>query len=161
MRALYLMGLLACGTAHGAPMALVDPNSTQYASVDAAALGALQDVPGGYEYGGAIARCAGAYVATAPVTSGDSAEIEVRVGLPAGCVLAGIYHTHPGIGEDSLLFSAHDVSVAMQLGVPSYIRFAHSGRVRRFTPGVSKVSAHRASGFSTGSGAAVAAGESV
>jgi hypothetical protein len=133
-RGVALACLLLAGRAMAAPVAVMDEGRT-YETLEAAARGALAEAltrDPEVEHGGALLRCGDAYRATVPVT-GEARDFEFVLTLPAGCALAGVYHTHPS-DNHSELFSPRDVSVARALRVPSFIAIAGDGLVRVFDP---------------------------
>jgi hypothetical protein len=77
----------------------------------------------------------GKYTYSQAVTNDEHDNFGMRVQIPQGSTLAGIIHSHPGNDELAHYFSPNDISVANQLKVPSYIRFAKDDSIRRYTPG--------------------------
>lgn len=77
------------------------------------------------------------YSTVVPQVTRDTFALRVR--LPHGASIAGIYHTHPG--DDSLgqVFSPADLETAQRLNVPSYVTFLKDGSIRKFVPGVTKI----------------------
>jgi proteasome lid subunit RPN8/RPN11 len=94
-----------------------------------AALTAALPLSTQFEYGGALYVLDGCHGYTAPQTSGSEYHVDLRVNLPAGAALAGIYHTHPGLQEQGRLFSPADVHTHDSLLVPSFIAFAATGEL--------------------------------
>lgn len=96
----------------------------------------------GTEWAGAILETpAGQFVVTAPV-AGSEDHFDLKVEIPVGDKLVGLYHTHPSndstTGDNQ--FSPLDVQVATQLRVPSFIWVQRTKAVKEFTPGRSFVS---------------------
>lgn len=111
--ALYAAIAAYTGAALAAPFPTLDGAAT-------AALEAASRESRLFEYGGAILSCRDGYSFTAPDTSHSRDSFRLHIHVPEGCALAGIYHTHPGLG-DAQGVSCEDVQTAIRLGVPSYI----------------------------------------
>lgn len=129
------------------PVASVAPGATSHTSLDSAALAALAmaaPLSLRFEFGGALVNCAGAYYFTAPVTSDDERRIDFDARVPKGCTLAGLYHTHPGVGVEAAQFPVTDVEQARALNVRSYIAVAVDGTVRVYDPATMAVRRDRA-----------------
>lgn len=105
------------------PFAAIAADACHSTVTDAAraALAAAIPLSTKFEHGGALYSLDSCYGFTAPQTSGKRTSVELRVALPKGAHLAGIYHTHPGKKADAHTFSADDVATQRRLNVPSYI----------------------------------------
>jgi hypothetical protein len=79
----------------------------------------------------------GKYYNTDPISTNHD-HFGMRVQIPHGWKIAGVYHTHPGDDDLGQYFSTNDLAVSESLKVPSYIRFQKDGSVRRYTPGQTK-----------------------
>lgn len=115
-----------------------------YDSVREAAVAVLTQAAmpesGHFEYGGVVYELRGKYYCTEPMTDRDTTHIDIKVRLPAGSQLAGIYHTHPRdagrIGRD---FSKADVQVAVRIKLPSFLGVPYTSQVLQFIPGTTRV----------------------
>lgn len=123
-----------------------------FGNPDEAAIHALSRISErDYELGGGIyGDSAGRYSYSDPQGNQKTRTFEARVPwtTPDG-KLVGMYHTHPtdGIGDtDNKYFSPHDVAVADQLRLMSYIKSLRSGDVRKYEPGVTKTISRRVPG---------------
>jgi hypothetical protein len=74
----------------------------------------------------------GKYYNTDPISTNHD-HFGMRVQIPHGWKIAGVYHTHPGDDDLGQYFSTNDLAVSESLKVPSYIRFQKDGSVRRYT----------------------------
>lgn len=88
------------------------------------------------EVGGIIMDCGGEIKASSPFLSGSERKISYTISFPKSCTLIGLYHTHPGDVVRASRISAQDVSVALQLNVPTYVRVVKSGKTCVFDPSV-------------------------
>lgn len=137
MCAIAVASLIGAANAGSQPVAMLGTTSAPYSTLDGAAKAALAvalPLSSRYEHGGALLLCAGSYFATVPVTARDTHNVAFQVTVPAGCTLAGIYHTHPSANENARVFSPGDVKTARALKVRSYIGISADGTVRVFDP---------------------------
>ena len=109
---------------------------------DDAAIDALSRIAErGNEVGGVIYRDQGGrHMYSEPQGQKNSRAFSATVTMPKGSKVSGVYHTHPGVGPEASLaeyFPQHDMDVADQLKVASYIRAMQSGNIRKYMPGVS------------------------
>lgn len=116
----------------------LDPSSAAYKSPDEAAhgLAGAFDPKLNAEQAAIIMRCSDGshkYSTIAPQLEHDNFALSAQI--PQGCAISGIVHTHLGDDHDGQMFSPHDVAVANQLKVPSYIHFVSSGSMRKYVPG--------------------------
>jgi proteasome lid subunit RPN8/RPN11 len=130
---------LAFANARAAELAtaILPASAPSFATVGEAARAGLLSAAArstGYEFGGVVLRCAGAYRYTSPVTAHNPRSIAFAVRVPKGCTLAALYHTHPGEYVNASRFSQADVQTAQALHVPSYIVTVATGAVRVFDP---------------------------
>lgn len=113
--------------------------SAAFSTLDSAALAALEHarpLSGRVEHAGAVYQCGDVYTYTDPLP-GKEGSFRFRLTIPAGCRLAGLYHTHPGrYGADAL--SEHDKATARRLGVPSYIVVTATGRTAVYVPSTTR-----------------------
>jgi hypothetical protein len=122
------------------PVASVSKDTQGVDSLDAAAngvLGKLTDENVGEQAGVIVQGPDGKYYNTDPIASGHD-HFGLRVALPKGYKIAGIYHNHLGDDDLGQYFSTNDLAVSESLKVPSYVRFQKDGSVRRYTPGQTK-----------------------
>lgn len=119
------------------PVATLDPDQC-YASPDEAALAVLRKLPPKVtETAYAIYKTQGPeaalrFCASVPIQGvADSFQFKTQKGQE----LAGLVHTH----AEGNRFSDNDVATAEALRVLSFIRDDQSGDVKRFEPGVSRV----------------------
>jgi hypothetical protein len=78
------------------------------------------------------------------VTDSRKGQFRVKVQVPKGAKVRGVYHNHPSHSGRSSgpVFSPDDVNMSNQLGVPSYITFG--GEMRVFDPSAGdKVDGHK------------------
>lgn len=131
-------------------LAELDPESGWYADVDLAAIAALDRIAASnLEHGGVLfkRKADGSYGYSTAVP-GERERFTARARFhPDEYELAGLYHTHPG--EDAAFFSPHDVDIAKQMRLPSFIKILEMGDVRRFTPGKTKTKSKRMSGLAS------------
>jgi proteasome lid subunit RPN8/RPN11 len=129
--------LIAHINAAKVPTTQWDPTAAWDPSLDVTAANAFKGVPqgraeqAGVFYGNADNQ----YSYSLPVTTKSHDEFALRSQIPKGQHLAGIYHVHPGLDDFGQYFSPHDIDVANQLKVPSYIMFLKDGAIRKYTPG--------------------------
>lgn len=120
------------------PAASVADDAPWADDMDAAAhagLGQVPVTPGSEQAGFLVANADGKYAYSNPVTQNHHDNFALKAQIKAGHKLAGIFHTHPGKDSDGQIFSPHDIEVANQLKVPSYVLFLKDGTVRKYTPG--------------------------
>lgn len=120
------------------PVATVADGSPWHDDLDTAAhkaFGQSPDMQKAEQAGFMVAGPDGKYAFSNPVTQNDHDNFALRAQIKAGHKLAGIYHTHPGKDTDGQVFSPHDIEVANQLKVPSYVMFLKDGSVRKYVPG--------------------------
>lgn len=117
--------------------------SPNRAALDRAALRALDeplaDRRARREHAGVIYRTEEGYAHTPAQRSRRQGGFELRlrpgVDYPRGAEVVAIYHTHPrGAGRRADAHSPHDVLVARELGLVSYLGVVESGQVRRYDP---------------------------
>lgn len=77
----------------------------------------------------------GQFCPSVPVTQKQRDDFALRAKMPKGASLGGIFHVHPGDDSAGQVFSPHDIQVANQLKVPSYVLFQKDGSVRKYVPG--------------------------
>lgn len=109
---------------------------TAFAIAEDAALAALQialPLSSEHEFGGAVVKCGGWYYYTQPVSNGRPDVVHSRIRVDAGCILAGIYHTHPPRTLDHF-FSADDIDNAKRHGVRSFMGVVRLNEIRVFDP---------------------------
>lgn len=134
--------LMAAALKDKSPLAALDPTCQWTDSKDQAAVTALNK--GGNtkdirEIAGAIYQNAqGQYCYSIPV-QGKEEHFQFRAQTSPDQTMVGIYHTHPGRGDDAQIFSPDDVATANQLKMQSYIKALQSGVIKRYDPGISKV----------------------
>jgi proteasome lid subunit RPN8/RPN11 len=100
-----------------------------FQTVEAAATAGMADATAlapRYEAGGSIYQCGDSYTYKPPVTQSRKYGVDVAVYRIPGCVLAGVYHTHP---QGDASFSTADIGAACQLQTRLYIG-PHGGRIR-------------------------------
>jgi hypothetical protein len=142
------------------PAASVADDAAWHDSLDTAAHKAFSQSPAmqkAEQAGFMVVGPDGKYAFSNSVTQNDHDNFALRAQIAKGHKLAGIYHTHPGKDTDGQVFSPHDIEVANQLKVPSYVLFLKDGSVRRYTPG--KTPTYHMNLF--GSNGTVADGDSV
>lgn len=120
------------------PVSAMEPGQQAYATASEAATAALAvsaRLSRIVEYAGAVYYSEGVYHYTIPVTTGKTAEFNVRLQVPRSALVA-LYHTHPTDAERdrSEYFSVVDVDVAKGMGLTSYIGVIKTGDVRAFDP---------------------------
>jgi proteasome lid subunit RPN8/RPN11 len=84
----------------------------------------------------------GGYTYSQPQKSRRTDKFELRVDIPRGYKIVGVYHTHPDTGSHDIhadFFTPADVELADRLGVPSYILTLRSGEIRKYVPGSSRI----------------------
>lgn len=120
------------------------PNPVGYATLDQAGEAALRAVLSlGHskrvEYGGCLYKSDGRYYYTMPVTDGDSSAFSASCELYPNDRFSGIYHNHPSGSE--IGFSGHDINVAKQYGVTSYIAIMERGtrEIVKYVPGQTRL----------------------
>ena len=136
----------------GRPKVALDPSCVWQPDLEATALAALLRVPKGgrSEHAGVLYKDANGNYCYSTSAPGDPDSFNISAAIPEGTSLAGTYHNHPqgAAGDgDSRMFSPNDVSVAKNLGVPSFIRADRDGGVRSFTPGKTGTSTSRRAGM--------------
>lgn len=120
------------------PAAAVPADSPWHDNLDTAAHKAFAQSPAmqkAEQAGFMVVGPDGKYAFSNSVTQNDHDNFALRAQIDRGHKLAGIYHTHPGKDTDGQVFSPHDIEVANQLKVPSYVMFLKDGSVRKYTPG--------------------------
>ena len=123
------------------PLVTIDPNAQTFGSPDEAADAVSKNFvdPDNRDKGEQIAvivkRPDGKFVASTAAAPANHDNSALRIGLPKGHTLAAIVHSHPGNDDLGQTFSNSDISTANQLKVPSFIRFAKDGSIRKYTPG--------------------------
>ena len=115
-----------------------------YDSVREAAVAVLTQAAmpesGHFEYGGVVYELRGKYYCTEPMTDRNTTAIDIKVRIPTGSQLAGIYHTHPrDAGRIGRAFSAGDISVSVRLKLPSFLGVPYTNQVLQFIPGTTRV----------------------
>lgn len=86
-----------------------------------------------YEYGGIIYKKNDRYFASAPQTSRETHDINIRASKPKDADLVALYHTHPrGPRDDE--FSKNDIETAKRLNVPYYMGHVRSGSHKKYDP---------------------------
>lgn len=119
------------------------PGADPRAALDRAALRALEQAMAHRgarrEYAGVIYRTAAGYAHTPPRRADREGGFELRlrpgVDLPRGAEVVALYHTHPrAAGRRADAHSPHDVEVARELGLVSYLGVVASGAVRAYDP---------------------------
>lgn len=158
MRACITLLLIACSaTAHGMPASVVNMDASYSSSMDAAVAGLLSvvEMPRSdvVEYAGVVVKCGDEYRYTLGVTANDKKAVAFRVLMPKGCMMAAIYHTHPGDAARNSDFSSTDIETATRYGVGSYILVMSTGQVKLFAPG--KTSTYRVPASTSGMGGQV------
>jgi len=124
-----------------------------------ATFGTLPDMDG-IEHAGVIyKRPDGKFCGSTPVTQHLRDDFALQARMKKGDSLAGIYHVHPGTDDAGQVFSPHDIEVANQLKVPSYVFFQKDNSVRKYVPGATATRIMQLPGSRTG--AKVADGEKV
>jgi proteasome lid subunit RPN8/RPN11 len=115
----------------------LDPTAAWFPDINAAALAALDSITDKQrEYSGLLLKRVsdGTYSYTVPVP-GSEESFEVTASYdPKQFSMAGIYHTHPGVGESTHYFSPADIDTARKLNLPSFILPHSDGQMRRFDP---------------------------
>lgn len=96
-----------------------------------------------YEMGGVIFKDKqGFYSTSDPQGDERTGKFRAEARIPKSSTPVGIYHTHPGFGDEkdlAELFSSDDVNVANKMKMLSYIRAMESGNIKKFEPGKSSV----------------------
>jgi hypothetical protein len=134
---LQVLGTLAFANTANLPVAQVPADASCYATVDAAAIDALQAamlLPSDIEHGGAIYEREGCYVFSAPVTNYKPMAVLFKVRTSSLSRLAGIYHTHTLASGPSDHYSAADVVQARYSRVPSFIGVHGHNHIRKLPP---------------------------
>src|SRR3569833_3202508 len=121
------------------PVATVGKDTTGDDNLDGCANAVLAklDQYNGEQSGVIMQGPDGKYYNTDPISTNHD-HFGMRVQIPHGWKIAGVYHTHPGDDDLAQYFSTNDLAVSESLKVPSYIRFQKGGAVRRYTPGQTK-----------------------
>lgn len=114
-----------------------------FRSPDDAAVDALNKIQEPrYELGGVVYKDKnGFYSYSDPEGDERTGKFKATVRIPKSATPMGVFHTHPGYGEDAKTaenFSSDDVKLADQLKMLSYIRAMDSGNIKKYEPGVSK-----------------------
>ena len=133
----FLLAASFSAAAKDLPEAVLAPDAAAYASVDDAAHAALlvaMPLSRSHEHGGVVLESEGVFYFTVPVTNGRTGEIAFTVLLPSTHRIAGIYHTHPDVNEDTVKFSANDVAQAKARGARSYIGVRRDRSIRVYDP---------------------------
>jgi hypothetical protein len=120
------------------PRADLDPTSPMFASADEAANAAFgRLVPNmTNEQAGVIYKTAdGQFAYSIPTTQNKKDDFALQAIKGNGQSLAGIYHTHPGDDSFGQMFSPHDIEIAKQLAIPSYVQFLKDAAIRAYVPG--------------------------
>lgn len=102
-----------------------------FATVEAAVVAALDDAESTYagvEAGGAVYQCDDGFLAMAPATDHRVTSVDIAVYTVTGCVLAGLYHTHP---KGDSRFSPADIQATCSYKTVSYIK-PKDGAIRAF-----------------------------
>lgn len=126
------------------PLVTLDPNAQAFDSPDQAADTISKDfvdpknVNAGEKIAVILKRPDGKYVPSTVASTGGENHSALRMQIPAGHSLAAIVHSHPGMDDAGQQFSAADLDVADKLKVPSFIRFAKDGSIRKYVPGQTK-----------------------
>lgn len=134
---LQLLGTLAFANASSLPVAQVSADARCYATVDAAAIDALEvamSLPAHVEHGGAIYERGGCYVFSIPVTNYDPLAVLFRVRTSSASRLAGIYHTHTLASGPCDHYSEEDVMQVRYSRVPSFIGVHGHNHIRKLRP---------------------------
>lgn len=134
-----------------------------YSSVELAAAGAARAWRGrsaheDREYMGALLALAEGgfgYSAAGGVSGADA--VSVRVRIPRGARLAGLWHTHGAPHFSREFFSAIDTALAERLDAPLFLA-APSGALRVFAPGDAKLDAREAARLGLGASRGYARG---
>jgi hypothetical protein len=96
-----------------------------------------------YEMGGVVYKGKDGYFGySEPQGDQRTGKFRAEARIPKSSTPVGIYHTHPGYGDEKDLaemFSADDVDVASKMKMLSYIRALNSGNIKKFEPGVTPV----------------------
>lgn len=121
------------------PKASLDPTSPFFDSTDEAANAAFGRLtPGKVEQAGVIYKTKdGKYAYSIPTTQ-KGHDFALKAINANGQTMAGIFHTHPGDDDLGQVFSQHDIDIAKQLMLPSYVQFQKDGSVRSYTAGKTK-----------------------
>lgn len=135
-----------------------------FPTLDEAAVYALNGITDpGYEMGGVLFRDAkNFYSYSDPSGNAKTRQFEVRVKIPPGQKLAGIYHTHPpqsGKDREAEVFSPSDVEIANRLKLISYIKAMGSGNIRKYHPGASQTKPYRGPASMAGGRGRISDGE--
>lgn len=82
-----------------------------------------------FEHGGLLYEVGDCHFYTAPQNSGSEHNLEIRVRIPRGAQVSGIYHTHRTHNMDSYWFSKEDVRLHRDLGsIPSFLGDMRTGK---------------------------------
>lgn len=125
------------------PSVALDPNSPSFATPDAAADAVSKGfgkIPKYEQAAILIQKPDGSYAYSTVAHQKDHDNFALQAAIPHGHKLAGIVHSHPGDDDNGQVFSPHDLDVADQLKVPSFVRFLKDDSVRSYTPGKTKTS---------------------
>lgn len=119
------------------PVTQLDPDAQWDSSLDSVAQKALLGVPsGGFEQAGVLyGNQDGKYAYSLPVTQHARDDFALKTKLSDGMKMSGIWHIHPGYDDFGQVFSPHDIQVAEQLKVPSYVLFLKDHSIRKYVPG--------------------------
>lgn len=120
------------------PRASLDPTSPLYGTVDEAASAAFgRLIPNvSTEQAGVIYKTPeGKFAYSIPTTQNKKDDFALKAIQGNGQTLAGIFHTHPGNDDFGQVFSPHDIAIAKQLALPSYVQFLKDGAIRSYIPG--------------------------
>ena len=128
----------------------VDPSSPKFDTIDQAAK-ALSEKFGATsrninEQAGVLFKSPDGKFQYSTGIGGSDDNFALAAQIPDQFSLAGIVHTHPGQTSDSQVFSPHDLDVANQLKLPSYVRFLKDGSTRKYIPGTTATQQFRQSG---------------
>lgn len=123
------------------PVAALDPTSPWLPDLDSAVAEAIKRSGkiAEHEQSGIVVKGPGGFAYSIPLTSARHDDFALRARLTQGQSLAAIWHSHPGTDNLASYFSPHDLSMADQLKIPSYIRFNSDGAIRSYTPGKTKL----------------------
>jgi hypothetical protein len=134
----FLVALLITSTAIADVIPVSLPETTQYTSVQDAAVAGLNEAIGDStknEFAGAVFQCGDTYGYTQPVSNKDEGKFAIRVRMPPRCKLVGIFHTHPYGGDEYTdMFSPADVDTARALNVKSFIYVVEYKHIRLYDP---------------------------
>lgn len=133
--------LIAAAAKDKLPIAHLDPTSPWLPDLDSAVNEAIKrsGKTAENEQSGIIVRGPDGYAYSIPLTSARHDDFALRAQLAKGQSLAALWHSHPGNDNLAGYFSPHDLAMADQLKVPSYIRFNSDGSIRSYTPGKTKL----------------------